>query len=94
MNVVEEFKLYENHPDYKVLDTWSGCIHLIDEIIELIQSPSLDELSDCCYAVNRLFGSLFNMKYLRIIPFDKIHIEKCNKRYLEYGHFRSKKHLV
>lgn len=85
--------LYVNHPEYRVLGVVDAYQHLKEEFQEFLQEPSWDEFSDCCYAINRLAGALLRRKYLRIIPFDGIHISKCNRRFLEYGHFRSKRHI-
>lgn len=85
-------RLYRFHPEYKVLGVKESVVHLIDEIKEFIDEPSMDEFSDICYGVNRFLGSLFGIKYINLLS-AKIHITKCNKRYLEYGHFRSKRHI-
>ena len=67
---------------------------LKDEMIELIQEPSTDELSDVVYCVNRLAGSLLNKPYKKVIPFDSKHIRKINVRMKIYGCIRSKNNLV
>lgn len=85
-------KLYKNHPEYKVLGVIESFTHIIDELIEFLAKPSLDELSDVSYAINRFLGSLSRRKYVDFLP-AKLHILKCNKRFEEYGHFRSKTHL-
>jgi len=85
-------RLYRFHPEYKVLGVKESITHLTDEIKEFIDEPSMDEFSDICYGVNRFLGSLCGVKYVGLLP-AKIHIAKCNKRYLEYGHFRSKRHI-
>ena len=87
-------KLYQDHPEYLVLTPNEASKHLADELDEFFEDLSWDEFSDVCYAVNRLIGSLFKVKYVRILPFDSHHITKCNLRYTQYGHFRSKKHIV
>ena len=87
-------KLYNNHKDYKTLSFREGFLCIGDELVEWICSFNKDEFSDVCYAINRFIGSIFHKKYIRIIPFDAMHIIKCNKRFLEYGHFRSKRHLI
>lgn len=87
-------KLYSEHKDYNILSFREGVTCIADEFTEWICCFCLDEFSDVCYAINRFIGSIFNKKYIRVIPFDAMHIEKCNKRFLEYGHFRSKRHLI
>jgi hypothetical protein len=81
-----------NHPDFKVLSFKSGCTHLLDEVIEFIQEPSKDELSDCMFAVGRLLGAIIGKKYISM-PYDRLHIAKAVSRIDSYGHFRSKRHL-
>lgn len=85
-------RLYRFHPEYKVLGVKESIKHLIDEIKEFIEEPSMDEFSDICYGVNRFLGAIVGRKYVGLLS-AKTHIAKCNKRYLEYGHFRSKRHL-
>lgn len=87
-------KLYANHPEYKILGVDEAYSQLYDEFLEFCEDLTWDEFSDCCYAFNRLIGAVFNRKYLRILPFDGCHISKCNRRFLEYGHFRSKRHIL
>jgi len=85
--------MYYNHPDYKIVGMKEGLSIIMDEVREFLQAPSKDEMSDIIYGINRLIGGLFGKKYLKLLPFDGIHIAKCNRRYLEYGHFRSKRHI-
>ena len=66
----------------------------VDEIKEFIEDPSMDELSDIVYCLNRAVGSLFNKSYVRLIPGDKLHVDKINKRMEEYGCIRSPRHLL
>lgn len=86
-------QLYKNHPDYKVLGMKDALTHVKDEILEFITEPSYDEFSDIMYGMNRLVGSIFNKKYIGIFPGAGMHINKCNKRFTSYGHFRSKRHI-
>lgn len=65
-----------------------------DELVEFIQEPSFDEASDVVYAMNRLFGSFVGKPYLRVIPWDKLHIQKISKRMYTYNCIRSTNHLV
>lgn len=65
-----------------------------DELIEFIQEPSLDEASDVVYCVNRFFGTLSKVPYKKVIPWDKLHVCKINKRMMRYGCIRSENHLV
>ena len=67
---------------------------LKDEMIELIQEPSTDELSDVVYCINRLVGSLLNKPYKKVMLFDSKHVRKINVRMKIYGCIRSKNHLV
>lgn len=67
---------------------------LKDEVVEFIQEPSTDELSDVVYCVNRLAGSLLNKPYKKVMLFDSKHIRKINIRMKIYGCIRSKNHLV
>ena len=64
-----------------------------EEIVEFAKEPSYDELSDIAYGINRLVGSLMKKKYIRIFP-DKLHVEKINKRFEEYGCIRSRSKAV
>lgn len=81
-------------PCYKPLSIREGLVHLWDEIKEFVSEPSKDELSDICYAINRLVGAVFKKEYTSVIPGDKEHILKINKRMLLHGCIRSKRHKV
>lgn len=65
----------------------------IDELKEFVEEPSMDELSDIVYCLNRFAGSLTNRPYLKVVPGDGLHIAKVNKRMQDYGCIRSKRHL-
>lgn len=71
-----------------------AAMGLWDEVKEFIAEPSKDEASDIVYCLNRAVGSLFNKSYVRLIPGDKLHVDKINKRMEEYGCIRSKRHLI
>ena len=83
-----------SHKDFLVLGIRESISHLLEEIIEFIESPSKDELSDICFSINRLAGAILGRKYVKVVPFDQMHIDKVNKRIEEYGSFRSKRHIT
>lgn len=66
--------------------------HLADELRELFSEPSLDELSDVCFAWGRLVGSLLGRAYVRT-PFDGRHRRKMHERMTAHGCVRSGRHL-
>lgn len=72
---------------------WGACKEFVDEFVEFIQDPSLDEMSDCCYAVGRIIGAMSGKVYVHV-PGDARHIAKIKSRMEEYGCIRSKRHLV
>jgi hypothetical protein len=80
---------FYTHPDFKVLSVREAFGYIKDEVKEFIKAPSLDELSDIFFALNRLCGAIVRRKYIRLYPFDNDHILKCNKRMKQFGHFRS-----
>jgi hypothetical protein len=83
-----------NHKEFTVLTVSEAVNHLIDESKEFYEEPSLDELSDIAFAINRLAGAIVRIKYLPVILFlDIPHIIKKLKRIKEYGHFRSRRVL-
>lgn len=65
---------------------------LWDEIVEFYQEPSLDELSDCAFALGRLLAAIFGRVYIHI-PFDQRHWAKIGKRMEVQGCVRSQRHL-
>lgn len=71
-----------------------ACYAIKDEVIEFIQEPSKDELSDIFYCFNRLVGTLTNKPYRKVFPMDNIHIKKVNERMALYGCIRSPRHLI
>lgn len=79
---------------YKPLSIREGLVHLWDELKEFIAEPSKDEFSDICYGVNRLIGGLFKKEYLRLVPGDKMHIDKIDHRMQTHGCIRSERHMV
>ena len=70
-----------------------GITQLKDEFIEFLEEPSLDEISDCTYALGRLCAGMFGKVYFSM-PLDGRHITKIQKRMEEHGCIRSKRHLV
>jgi hypothetical protein len=76
---------------YKVLSTRKAFHHLINEIKEFIDSPSLDELSDISFSINRLLGSLVNKKYVNLLNANR-HINKINQRMIDNKCIRSNNH--
>lgn len=75
--------------------TLKEALHgLTDEMVELIEEPSRDELSDVTYSLNRLAGALVRKPYIGLFPYAKLHKEKVEKRMLEHGCIRSKRHLI
>ena len=76
-----------------VLTLKQSLLGLKDEVVEFIEEPSLDELSDIAYSVNRLVGSLTNKPYVKIVCGDARHIAKIKLRMQEHGCIRSVRHL-
>jgi hypothetical protein len=66
---------------------------LWDEVVEMVEKPSLDEASDCAYAVGRLLAGLVGQVYVHVFG-DARHIAKIDQRMAEYGCVRSKRHTV
>lgn len=64
----------------------------LDEFLEFLRGPSLDEASDCAYAVGRVLAAMVGKVYVRV-PGDGRHIAKIDRRMADYGCIRSKKHL-
>ena len=71
-----------------------ACVDIFDELVELVKVRSLvdfkDELSDVCFGMGRLLGSLIGKEYVRFIG-DGAHIRKIECRMIEYGCIRSYK---
>jgi hypothetical protein len=67
---------------------------IIDEVLEFIEQPCRDELSDVVYTVNRFIGSMVGKDVVRLVPGDAMHLAKVRLRMDEYGCIRSKRHLV
>lgn len=75
--------------------TIKKALHALkDEVIEFIQEPSRDELSDITYCINRLAGSIVGKPYKGIVGGTRLHVEKIQKRMQDYGCIRSKNHLI
>lgn len=79
---------------HDVLSLKGAVLGTVDELREFIEEPSRDEASDIAYCINRLAGALINKQYVRVVPYDEIHVNKVNMRMSEYGCIRSKRHLV
>ena len=84
--------LFSNHAEFTVLTIREALTTLMDEVTEFCQEPSKDEASDIAFGIGRLLGALLGRKYVPVWG-DTQHIAKCNARFLDYGHFRSKRHL-
>ena len=83
---------YLNHPEFTVLTVREAVRTLLDEVEEFCEEPSRDEASDIAFGIGRLLGALLGRKYVPVWG-DSLHIAKCNARFLDYGHFRSRRHL-
>lgn len=81
------------HPEFRVLSVKSALSDIWDEVKEFIAEPSQDEASDVAFGIGRLLGAFVGKKYVRFIG-DGLHVAKCNQRFAEYGHFRSKRALA
>lgn len=66
---------------------------IADEVAEFVAQPSRDELSDICFGIGRLLGSLVGREYVRFMG-DGAHVAKINKRMSDYGCIRSRNHFV
>jgi hypothetical protein len=68
-----------------------------DEMVEVYEARSMeelkDEVSDVMFGFGRLFGYMCGRVYVRMW-FDERHIAKIEKRFKETGCVRSKRHLV
>ena len=84
--------LFSDHPAFTVLTVREAVRTLLDEVTEFCQEPSKNEASDIAFGIGRLLGALLGRKYVPVWG-DTQHIAKCNARYLDYGHFRSRRHL-
>lgn len=69
-----------------------GYKDLAEEMGEFMEKPSLDEFSDCTFALGRIAAGLFGKVYFPM-PFDGRHKRKILARMVEYGCVRSKRHL-
>ena len=70
---------------------------ILDEMVEVCEARSWDELkdevSDVMFGFGRLLGYMCGRVYVRMW-FDERHIAKIEKRFTETGCVRSKRHLV
>lgn len=80
-------------PCVGVLSVKEAVGHILDETRELVTGPSLDEISDVCFAAGRAIGALLGRAYVSV-PFDARHREKMRVRMAEHGCVRSARHLV
>lgn len=71
----------------------TGVKDVLDECREMLREPSLDELSDICFGIGRLLGTLTGSHYRRF-PGTRRHIDKIDKRMGEHGCVRSARHLA
>lgn len=78
---------------HNILSLKQGLLGLKEEVREFIEKPSMDELSDIIYCVNRIAGTITRRPYLKLIPGDKLHVIKIKNRMISYGCIRSKRHL-
>lgn len=76
-----------------VLSINQAIADLNDEVYEWLESHSLDEASDVCYAIGRLVAAYEGMVYASMLG-DEGHIAKIDARMAEYGCIRSRRHLV
>lgn len=74
------------------LDLSKAITALKEEVIEFIEKPSMDELSDCTFGMGRLIAGLFGRVYISM-PLDGRHKQKIEDRMQEYGCIRSKRYL-
>ena len=64
---------------------------VVDEVIEFVHAPSMDEFSDISWGIGRLLGALTSRAVVRM-PGDGRHYRKIAARMAEYGCVRSKRH--
>ena len=79
---------------HNVLTLKEGVMGLLDEVKEFIDEPSYDEGSDIVYSINRIAGTIMGKEYIKVLPWDKTHVNKINERMLSYGCIRSTRHLI
>lgn len=77
---------------HDVLTPRAAMKHIVEEVQEFIEAPSMDEASDIAYGVGRLLGAFFKRPYVGV-PGDTIHVRKIKVRMEEYGCIRSSRHL-
>ena len=66
--------------------------YFVEEVIEFVERPSMDEFSDICFTLGRLFGSFAGRKYVRVLG-DGLTIEKMRNRMMAYGCIKSRRNL-
>ncbi len=79
---------------HNVLTIKEAVNGLKEEVAEFIQEPSLDEGSDVIYCINRLLGSMVGLPIIKLVPGNKLHMQKIENRMKEYGCIRSRRHLI
>ena len=71
-----------------------AAMGLWDELKEFIEEPSMDELSDVTYCLNRWIGTFVGKPYVPIFGLTKLHIDKIAVRMESHGCIRSPRHLI
>lgn len=81
----------------KVITVRNAIGIIFDELKELMESRDMEEakeeMSDMCFSVGRLLGSIIGKTYVAV-PYDRRCQDKRIKRLKEYGCIRSKRNLV
>lgn len=75
------------------LSTKQATAALLDEILEFVSKPSLDEFDDVKVCLNRLFGSFINEATFELMT-TPLYDAKVTSRMEQYGCIRSARHLV
>lgn len=78
----------------KPLPLKQGLLMVTDELVELAQNPSLDELSDVIFCVNRFFANRLKKDYIKLIPGDGRYLSKARARLADTGCIRSANHFT
>ena len=78
-------------------EVWMRLKEICDEVVEVCEARSMeelkDEVSDVMFGFGRLLGYLCGRVYVKMW-FDERHVKKIEGRMEEYGCVRSKRHLV
>jgi len=85
----------------KITNSGCTCLHVLtprkalyyiwEEVVELAEEPSMEELSDVAFAFGRFLGALTGRLYIRV-PLDRRSLRKMAKRAYETGCIRSLRH--